>query len=919
MAASSSQCEIQSNENSSELHTTTESKTMEQNSQQAEKLKEKANERFKNLEFNEAIELYTQAIELNPNVAAYYANRSFSYLKTECFGYALADASKALELDPKYIKAYYRRASANMALGKFKLALKDFEAVSNAKPNDRDAKAKYKECDKIVKRIAFEKAISVEEKQSIADKINIETMEVESSYDGPVLDNSRVTPDFMKNLLEAYRKQKKLHKKYAYQILLAMKNYLETLPSLIDVNIPTGAKFTVCGDIHGQFYDLLNIFELNGLPSKDNPYLFNGDFVDRGSFSVECVFTLFGFKLLYPDHFFLSRGNHESITMNQMYGFAGEVKCKYSMQMADLFTEVYNWLPLAHCLSSRILVTHGGLFAEDGVTLDDIRKVDRNRQPPDSGIMCELLWSDPQPQNGRSLSKRGVGCQFGPDVTDRFLKLNRLDYIIRSHEVKADGYEVAHNGKCITVFSAPNYCDQMGNKGAFINLIGGDLKPKFTSYEAVNKTSGPIAMMNSFRDFSTDALCNAAADGNIERFEEILKKTKNLNATNEKGWTALMFAARNGRHEIIDIILKNGGDEGLINHNGQTALDIAKFWNHTVAQEQLSKKTKQNKEFKNFFSSNPLDRHAHMRPNSEWIEKFSKHPDTVYLVFHELTPLLTVTEDNNSLAQVSYDKISSLISQDMLTIFLGVLHGDQFSEKIQPYFAINLSQLNSDDCCNLAKDAFFVKDSRMSLMSLPEDQAGIAAQARSLLAWHDRNKFCSTCGTISEVKDGGHKRQCTNDSCRSRSGVHNTCYPRTDPTVIMAVTSPDKTRLLLGSNLNKSPDYYSCLAGFIESGETIEDAVRREVWEETGIKVGRVQYHSSQPWPMPASLMLGCLAFATTEEIKVDETELRDARWFSREEVAQLLSGKHPNVRIPPSQAIAHNLIKAWLSLVSNL
>lgn len=135
-------------------------------------------------------------------------------------------------------------------------------------------------------------------------------------------------------------------------------------------------------------------------------------------------------------YYFLVTGNHESITMNQMYGFAGEVKCKYSMQMADLFTEVYNWLPLAHCLSERILVTHGGLFSEDGVTLDDIRKVDRNRQPPDSGIMCELLWSDPQPQNGRSMSKRGVGCQFGPDVTDRFLKLNGLDYIIRSHEVK---------------------------------------------------------------------------------------------------------------------------------------------------------------------------------------------------------------------------------------------------------------------------------------------------------------------------------------------------------------------------------------------------------------------------------------------------------------------------------------------------
>lgn len=140
-----------------------------------------------------------------------------------------------------------------------------------------------------------------------------------------------------------------------------------------------------------------------------------------------------------------------------MYGFTGEVTSKYSSQMADMFTQVYNWLPLCHCLNNRVLVMHGGLFSQDNVVLDDIRAIDRNRQPPEEGLMCELLWSDPQPQNGRGPSKRGVGCQFGPDVTESFLKLNKLDYVIRSHEVKERGYEVAHNGKCITVFSAPNY------------------------------------------------------------------------------------------------------------------------------------------------------------------------------------------------------------------------------------------------------------------------------------------------------------------------------------------------------------------------------------------------------------------------------------------------------------------------------
>ncbi|XP_053994568.1 serine/threonine-protein phosphatase 5 [Hylaeus anthracinus] len=452
----------------------------------AEKFKEEANEYFKNQDYNKAIELYSKAIELNPTVAVYYGNRSFAYLKTECFGYALTDASKAIELDKNYIKGYYRRAAAHMSIGKFKLALKDYKTVTKASPNDKDAMNKYTECSKILKKLAFEKAISVEEsKKNIADTIDLEAMAIEDEYAGPKLEDGRVTLKFMQDLLEWYKMQNKLHRKYAYKILLDVKTLFMAQPSLVDITIPEDGKFTICGDIHGQFYDLLNIFKLNGLPSETNPYLFNGDFVDRGSFSVECILTLFGFKLLCPNHFFMSRGNHESATMNQIYGFDGEVKSKYSTQMAQLFTEVYNWLPLAHCLNNRVLVMHGGLFSRDDVTLKEIREIDRNRQPPDEGLMCELLWSDPQPQLGRAASKRGVGVQFGPDVTENFLTINNLDYIVRSHEVKKDGYEVGHDGKCITVFSAPNYCDTMGNQGAFITLNGKDMKPYFTSYDAV--------------------------------------------------------------------------------------------------------------------------------------------------------------------------------------------------------------------------------------------------------------------------------------------------------------------------------------------------------------------------------------------------------------------------------------------------
>ncbi|XP_013413791.1 serine/threonine-protein phosphatase 5 [Lingula anatina] len=473
----------------------------EEDARRAEELKEKANEFFKKKDYGQSITYYTEAIELNPYITAYWGNRSFAYIKTECYGYALNDASKALELDKTYIKAYYRRASANMALGKFKLALKDFEAVTKARPSDKDAQRNYHECNKIVKRQAFMKAISVDDhKKPVAVTIEEElaNMVIEDDYQGPCIGEEGITLQFMKDLIETFKQQKKLHRKYAYQILVEVKKIFMSQASLVDITVPKGKKFTICGDVHGQFYDLLNIFELNGLPSEENPYLFNGDFVDRGSFSVECILTLWGFKLLYPSHFYMSRGNHESETMNQMYGFDGEVKAKYTNQMAELFTEVFNWLPLSHLINEKILAMHGGLFSEDNVTLDDIRKTDRNRQPPDSGIMCDLLWSDPQPQPGRSASKRGVGCQFGPDVTKKFLENNNLEYIVRSHEVKNEGYEVAHDGKCITVFSAPNYCDTMGNKGAFIVIRGDDLTPQFTSYEAVpHPNVKPMAYANS--------------------------------------------------------------------------------------------------------------------------------------------------------------------------------------------------------------------------------------------------------------------------------------------------------------------------------------------------------------------------------------------------------------------------------------
>ncbi|KAA6360905.1 MAG: putative Serine/threonine-protein phosphatase, partial [Streblomastix strix] len=222
-------------------------------------------------------------------------------------------------------------------------------------------------------------------------------------------------------------------------------------------------------------------------PSNENPYLFNGDWVDRGSFGTELCLVLLCFKLAYPKSVHLLRGNHESAMCTKEYGFKNEVEDKYNTAVYQNFLYIFNALPICAIINRRIFVVHGGLFTRTNVRLDEIRRVNRFTEPGEEGgetLMAQMLWSDPMEQPGQRQSLRPFGCSFGPNITDEFLDRNQLQMIIRSHEVRLQGYSVEHGGKLITLFSAPSYM-QDTNKGAYLRLSGTNLEIHPFQYTSV--------------------------------------------------------------------------------------------------------------------------------------------------------------------------------------------------------------------------------------------------------------------------------------------------------------------------------------------------------------------------------------------------------------------------------------------------
>lgn len=242
---------------------------------------------------------------------------------------------------------------------------------------------------------------------------------------------------------------------------------LQEQPIILEIESP----ITICGDIHGQYTDLIRIFESSGYP-PDTRYLFLGDYVDRGNQSIEVVALLFLFKILYPDRIFLLRGNHECSYINRMYGFYDDC-AKYSVQLWRTFNvDVFNYLPIAAIIEKKIFCIHGGI-SPDLESLEQIEEMERPMEVPETGLLCDLLWSDPNPDvDDWGENDRGAGCVFGQAQVDEFLEKFGFDLICRGHQAVMNGYEFPFqpSQNLVTIFSAPNYCYQFENSGAVLRV-----------------------------------------------------------------------------------------------------------------------------------------------------------------------------------------------------------------------------------------------------------------------------------------------------------------------------------------------------------------------------------------------------------------------------------------------------------------
>jgi NAD+ diphosphatase len=295
----------------------------------------------------------------------------------------------------------------------------------------------------------------------------------------------------------------------------------------------------------------------------------------------------------------------------------------------------------------------------------------------------------------------------------------------------------------------------------------------------------------------------------------------------------------------------------------------------------------------NVLSGPYIDRAAHRRKDQTWLEQAANDPRSLFIPVWQAKNLVTHAELDQRLGlramllEREQPTFASLQPHSTSQIFLGV-----FRERACFAWSLNATQALP------AFDGAEFLDIRTSISALDRDEAGLLAYARALVTWHERHRFCGKCGAVTAARQAGHAVKCTNAACEVET------FPRIDPAIIVLIT--DGERCLLGRQAGWRPGWYSTIAGFVEAGESLEDAVCREVREETGVEVDQVEYHSSQPWPFPQSLMLGFVAHARTTQISATDDELEDARWFTRADIASGLP------MTPPPISISGCLIEDW-------
>jgi NAD+ diphosphatase len=299
------------------------------------------------------------------------------------------------------------------------------------------------------------------------------------------------------------------------------------------------------------------------------------------------------------------------------------------------------------------------------------------------------------------------------------------------------------------------------------------------------------------------------------------------------------------------------------------------------------------------FAGNPLNRASEKRTDANWIESQRRDPSSLVLPMWRLEPFLLEPEKSGTpieLGLVRTEVVDALAGPDATCVFLG-LDGET------AVFALDVSAAGDPGNVGpLARLGYF-RDARMAAQMVSIKDAAIISQAKAMIDWHRRHGFCPACGAPTRIVDAGYRRLCS--QCKAEH------FPRVDPVVIMLATAGEAC--LVGRGKQFPSGMFSALAGFVEPGETIEEAVRRELMEEASVRVGEVTYYATQPWPFPSSLMIGCFAKAESRDAKADENELAEVRWLERSLARDLIEGKQVDgLRVPPPIAIAHHLIKTW-------